>query len=120
MARAIAVANVLRRAKAMLPVATAASIILENAIPLGLEWVDLSEARDRVLAENITSPADFPPAPTSSMDGYAVRHQDLAAWPRVLHVVETVPAGSVPQIALEVGQTTRLFTGSILPSGADT
>lgn len=104
----------------MLPVATAASIILENAIPLGLEWVDLSEARDRVLAEDITSPADFPPAPTSSMDGYAVRYQDLAAWPRVLHVVETVPAGSVPQIALEVGQTTRLFTGSILPSGADT
>lgn len=106
--------------KMMLPVATAASIILENAIPLGVEWVDLSAASDRVLAEDIASPADFPAAPTSSMDGYAVRHQDLETLPRELEAIETVPAGSVPSLALQSGQTTRLFTGSLLPAGADT
>ncbi|MEO1132085.1 MAG: molybdopterin molybdotransferase MoeA, partial [Cyanobacteria bacterium J06639_1] len=104
----------------MLPVHTAASLILKNASPLGVEWVDLSQARDRVLAEAIPAPSDFPPAPTSSMDGYAVRREDLETLPHDLQIVETVPAGTVPQVPVKSGQATRLFTGSILPEGADT
>lgn len=106
--------------RALIPVLQAETIVLEQAEPLGTEWVDLSAARGRVLACEIVSPQDFPPAATSSMDGYAVRHTDLANIPTELTVVETVPAGTLSQVSLQPGQATRLFTGSELPAGADT
>ena len=104
----------------MISVTEAESVVLKQAHPASTEWVDLSAASGRVLACNVDSPQDFPPAATSSMDGYAVRHADLATIPTELTVVETLPAGTVSQATLQSGQAARLFTGSELPSGADT
>lgn len=103
----------------MLAVAEAETLILEAAQPLQVEWVDLPQALNRVLAAAIHSPVDIPAQATSSMDGYAVRSQDVQDSPVALQVVETVPAGSIPERALSVGEATRLYTGSILPQGAD-
>ncbi|MEM9567951.1 MAG: gephyrin-like molybdotransferase Glp [Cyanobacteria bacterium P01_E01_bin.34] len=104
----------------MMPVAEAEQIVLDLAQPLGTEGIELSSANGRVLASDLLSPQDFPPAPTSSMDGYGVRHADLTTIPCDLSVIETLPAGTVSQTSLQPGQAARLFTGSELPPGADT
>lgn len=103
----------------MIPVQDAFDRILSSLHSLGQEWVDLSQAQGRVLAEPMLSPQDFPAAATSSMDGYGVRVADLDPLPVELRVVESIPAGTLPQISLGAGEATRLFTGSILPEGAD-
>ncbi len=103
----------------MIPVQEAFSLMTSNLVPLGVEWVDLPQIQGRVLAEPLISPQDFPAYATSSMDGYGVRAADLTDLPAQLTVVESIPAGTMPQLSLDPGQATRLFTGSILPTGAD-
>ena len=104
----------------MMPVQQAEEIVLDCVRPLGTEWIELGAATDRILASDLLSPQDFPPANTSSMDGYGVRQADLGTIPCQLAVVETLPAGTVSQVPLQSGQAARLFTGSQLPVGADT
>jgi molybdopterin molybdotransferase len=104
----------------MIPVSTAETLVLEATPTLGTEWVSADRARDRILAETIASPEDFPAADTSSMDGYAVCHQDVVIVPCELDVVETLPAGTLSQQSLQPGQAARLYTGSVLPVSADT
>jgi molybdopterin molybdotransferase len=85
---------------------------------------DPTVALGRVLAESVRSPLDFPHWDNSAMDGYAVRQADLAgatpAQPVVLRIRATIPAGQVPQRAIAPGECARIFTGSMLPAGADT
>ncbi|MEN9225054.1 MAG: molybdopterin molybdotransferase MoeA [Thermostichus sp. HHBFW_bins_43] len=105
----------------MLPVAEAEALILQAVQPLGSEWVELGSAQNRVLSQTLHSPQDFPTQPTSSMDGYAVRYEDVRQGiPCELQVIETIPAGKAPTRALQRGQAARLYTGSVLPVGADT
>ena len=103
--------------------AQAARVILEHVAPLAPARVPLLEALDRVLAETVTSPIDLPAWDNSAMDGYAARAADVRgatrAAPRMLRVVETVPAGRFPTRALSAGEATRIFTGAPLPAGAD-
>ena len=58
------------------------------------------------------------------MDGYAVCYRDVADCtidnPVTLEIVEEIPAGHPPQKTISSGQTARIFTGAMLPSGADT
>ncbi|MEN9222466.1 MAG: molybdopterin molybdotransferase MoeA, partial [Thermostichus sp. BF3_bins_97] len=105
----------------MLPVAEAEALILQAVQPLGSEWVELGSAQNRVLSQTLHSPQDFPAQPTSSMDGYAVRYEDVRQGiPSELQVIETIPAGKAPTRELQRGQAVRLYTGSGLPVGADT
>jgi molybdopterin molybdotransferase len=53
------------------------------------------------------------------MDGYAVRQADLAQGPAELQIIETIPAGVAPQQAVGPGQAARIFTGAMMPPGAD-
>ncbi|OHX14440.1 molybdopterin molybdenumtransferase MoeA [Chromobacterium sphagni] len=79
--------------------------------------VPLGEAPGRVLARTLTAELEMPPADNSAMDGYALRCADVA--PGVaLPVQQRCYAGEAPQ-ALLPGQAIRLFTGSLLPAGAD-
>lgn len=72
----------------------------------------------RVLARDYTVPADVPPADNSSVDGYALRAEDFRAGKPLL-VSARIPAGQAPG-ALVAGTAARIFTGSEIPSGADT
>src|SRR2546425_9540253 len=107
----------------MLTPTEAARLILEHIAPLPAARQPLREALDRVLAETVTSPIDLPAWDNSAMDGYAARAADVRgatrAAPRMLRVVETVPAGRFPTRALGAGEATRIFTGAPLPTGAD-
>ncbi|MDI9246482.1 gephyrin-like molybdotransferase Glp [Marinobacter sp. CHS3-4] len=81
------------------------------------ETVDLMTTLGRVLARDYRVPADVPPADNSAVDGYAVRSADLAAG-KALPISNRIPAGAAPS-ALEPGTAARIFTGSEIPSGAD-
>ncbi len=69
------------------------------------------------LAAPVRACTDWPAADVSMMDGYAARSAELAAG-RGLAVAFEVPAGSVPP-PLPVGKCARIFTGAVLPEGAD-
>ncbi len=94
------------------------------AVPAGgSERIALAEATGRVLAEELHSPIPLPPFDNSAMDGYAVRAADTqsasASAPVGLRLIGRSAAGDYFRGELAAGQCIRLFTGSVLPSGAD-
>jgi len=107
----------------MLSLEHARERILDAVRPLPAETVDLNEALGRFTAEPLHSTVDLPPADNSAMDGYAVRSEDLALAgaeaPVVLRVIGTTHAGAVLGKVVERGTCARVFTGSMLPGGAD-
>lgn len=82
------------------------------------EQVDAMEACGRVLAADQYSALNVPPCDNSSMDGYAVRVSDVSAPGTRLRVAQRIPAGSIGQ-ALDPGTAARIFTGALIPPGAD-
>lgn len=82
------------------------------------EEVPTLQALHRVLAEEVRSSLDVPPADNSSMDGYAMRSQDVPVAGTVLPVSQRIPAGVVGA-PLAAGSAVRIFTGAHVPPGAD-
>jgi molybdopterin molybdotransferase len=81
------------------------------------EEVSLAAADGRVLAADLDATVDIPPADNSAMDGYALRTADWGPGVR-LPIQQRCYAGDVPE-PLKPGQAIRLFTGSVIPDGAD-
>jgi molybdopterin molybdotransferase len=104
----------------MLPVVDALATILGALSPLPPERVSLLDARGRVLAEDLRAPRDLPPRDNSAMDGYALRHADVAETGGVLQVLESIAAGGEGSRALQAGEAAKIMTGAPLPAGADT
>jgi molybdopterin molybdotransferase len=107
----------------MLQYEEALARVLE-VVPTGTsECVTLADASDRILTEEIRSPIDLPPFDNSAMDGYAVRAADVAPAkpdsPVHLHLAGRVAAGENFSGKVTPGTCVRLFTGSLLPGGAD-
>lgn len=100
----------------MLTFEKALDTVLSSARPLGSERVDIADASNRILAENVKSDMNIPPFNKSAMDGYACRRMDLA---NELTVIETIPAGYVPTKALQANQCSKIMTGGMVPKGAD-
>jgi molybdopterin molybdotransferase len=94
--------------------------ILDATTVLGPERVGLAAAATRVAAEDVVSTRAVPGADNSAMDGFAVRASDVAEAPARLRLVGTAPAGSVLAGRVEPGTAAKIFTGSIIPPGADT
>ena len=87
---------------------------------LATEALALENAIGRILANDLVSPTALPRWDYSAMDGYAVRLAELkAAADHRLPVSQRIPAGH-PALPLQPGSAARIFTGSTLPSGADT
>ena len=85
------------------------------------ETIELLAADGRILAADIVAPLDLPPADNAAVDGYAVRHADLAPnEPTLLPVEGRDVAGEATSIPLTHGTARRIFTGARLPAGADT
>ncbi len=112
----------------MIPVREAEAIILGCIQPFNVigdtESIKLDRVSGRILSQPVASRLDFPHWDNSAMDGYAVRFADVAqaseTEPITLEVVGEVPAGCAPQNMVHPGQAVRIFTGSMLPKGADT
>src|SRR5881398_937692 len=103
-----------------MPVAEALARVLADAEPLAAEAVPLAQAHGRVLAEDLAALRTQPPADVSAMDGYAVRAEDVSKIPARLKLIGEVAAGRPFAGAVGPGETARIFTGGVLPEGADT
>lgn len=101
------------------PVADALAKILSGVEALPDEMVALDDAHHRVLARDIAAKRTQPPQNMSAMDGYAVRAQDAAAAPTRLRVIGEVAAGRPFDRPVGKGEAVRIFTGGVVPSGAD-
>jgi molybdopterin molybdotransferase len=100
----------------MLPPATALEIVLQHARPLEAEEVEAADALGRVLAADVRSEEDYPAAPRSSVDGYAVRAADREPRRRV---IGEVTAGHPSAVEVGPGTAQRIMTGGVVPPGAD-
>jgi molybdopterin molybdotransferase len=105
---------------ALMPVAQALALVLREASPLAVEAAPLAQAHGRVLADDLAALCTQPPADVSAMDGYAVRAQDVAKVPATLKLIGEVAAGRPFAGTVGSGEAARIFTGGVLPRGADT
>ena len=104
----------------MISVDEALARILGAFSPLVGELVGIDRALGRVLAAPVTARLSQPPAAVSAMDGYAVRAADIGHLPAKLQVMGTIAAGVSPDRPVKAGQAMRIFTGAVMPEGADT
>jgi molybdenum cofactor synthesis domain-containing protein len=91
--------------------------------PVGIEKVSLSEALNRVLAEDIVASMDVPPFARSTVDGYAVKSEDTFGaeenHPVALNLCGSVSIGESPSILVRKGFVSDIVTGAPIPLGAD-
>lgn len=95
----------------------AIEILNKCAVPLSSEKIRLEDCLGRVLSADVFSDMDMPPFDKSAVDGYACRRADLE---KELKVLETIPAGKIPEKFISDGMCSKLMTGGMLPQGADT
>jgi molybdopterin molybdotransferase len=93
--------------------------VMAAVAPLPTEVVPLERARGRALAGAAVAPHDLPLFRNASMDGVAVRSADLAGASVTLTVIGEISAGTASPPALTSGQCAWIWTGAMLPEGAD-
>jgi molybdopterin molybdotransferase len=104
----------------LLLVADALARVLDGVEPLPGVDTPLTDAEGRVLAADVAALRTQPPADMSAMDGYAARSADLSGIPVTLKIVGEVAAGHPFAGELRAGEVARIFTGGVVPPGADT
>jgi len=102
-----------------MPVNEALSAVLAGAEPLREETIALDAAHHRVLARDVAALRTQPPRAMSAMDGYAVRSADASEVAARLKVIGEVAAGRPFDKAVGAGEAVRIFTGGVIPEGAD-
>lgn len=107
----------------MLELEEARSRLLSAIGPLSTETVPIGRAAFRVSARAVDAAVELPAFDNSAMDGYAVRSADVAAAkaesPVTLSLAGKIAAGQSASGEVRAGQCVRIFTGSVLPAGAD-
>ena len=102
----------------MISVDEARDRILAGLTPTPSEIVPLGTAWNRVLSQPVGARLTQPPSDVSAMDGYGVRAAD-ATLGATLDVIGAAPAGHPFAGSMGPGQAVRIFTGSVIPDGAD-
>nr|WP_256081834.1 gephyrin-like molybdotransferase Glp [Massilia sp. YIM B04103] len=103
----------------MLSAREALDFLLGAARPVEeVETLPTLAANGRVLAKSQVSGMNVPGQDNTQMDGYAVRSADCASGVATLTVSQRIPAGHVGQPLLP-GTAARIFTGALIPEGAD-
>ena len=81
------------------------------------ERVFLDNALNRVLAEDIIAKYNNPYMPTASMDGYAIKYDDIN---NEIKIIGKNPAGSFEYTKINSGEAVKTYTGSFMPENSDT
>ena len=104
----------------LLPIDDALTLLLSKAAQLQeTETISLIDAGGRILAEDITSRINVPPADNSAMDGYAIRSADFATpEEKTVKISQRICAGATGTV-LAPNTAARIFTGAPIPTGAD-
>lgn len=97
----------------------ALQLVLQQAHSFGHEELPLEEAFGRVLAEPVYADRDYPPFPRATMDGYALRYNDVESGIRKFTIAETVFAGDNAIRTLKEGECYKIMTGAAVPGSAD-
>ena len=84
-----------------------------------IEVINLLDAEDKILAENIYSKINLPPFKNSAVDGYALLKKDLNKTPKKINQ-NRVAAGDATSHKIKSGEVIRIFTGAKMPSNSDT
>lgn len=101
----------------LLAVEEAQARLLALRSPLPAETIPLHEAVNRHISTDFFAKRNQPAAPISAMDGYAIRFDDRSGpWT----LVGESAAGQIPSRTVGTGEAMRIFTGALLPPGADT
>jgi molybdopterin molybdotransferase len=97
--------------------------ILDVIEPMPALNLQLLDAHECLLAEDVKADGDLPAFDNSAMDGYAVRLADVAGaseeFPAVLPVVDDIAAGGAGTQRIVPGQCARIMTGAPVPPGAE-
>ncbi len=101
----------------MISVVEARRIVVSRLQPLPAESVSLQAAGGRVLAADVVARISHPATAVSSMDGYAVKAEDVASPPATLRLTGLAAAGSGYAGAVGRGQAVRILTGAPSPDG---
>lgn len=104
---------------ALMPVVDALAAVLSGAEALPEEMVALDSAYRRILARDLAALRTQPPQAMSAMDGYAVRAADAGRAGARLKVIGEVAAGRPFDHTVAAGEAVRIFTGGVIPDGAD-
>lgn len=101
----------------------AIKIILDAVTPLLCEEIELAEALDRILAEDIYADINIPSSDTSTTGGYAVRSIDTngASFdnPEVFEIIGNLKAGDISSQNLGKNQAIKIMPEAAIPAGAD-
>ncbi len=103
----------------MISVEEATARIIAAFTPIATDRIPLGHATGRVLAEDAKAKLSQPPFAVSSMDGYALRAADARQAGSELTVIGSAPAGHPFASKVDAGQAVRIFTGGVIPEGAD-
>jgi molybdopterin biosynthesis enzyme len=104
----------------MTPIAEAQAQLVAAVPQMPVVSAPLEDAIGLVSARDVVAEQTVPPFANCSLDGYAVRHDDIGDTPAELRVLGMVPAGSVAPSPVEPGTAWKVMTGAPLPDGADT
>lgn len=106
----------------LVPIHEHLATVLSAVREVDTERLSLAASRGRILRESVRAAVDLPAFDNSAMDGFAVRHDDIAAAsadrPVRLRVVADLPAGTALDPPLGPGEAARIMTGSALPTAA--
>lgn len=86
----------------------------------GIETIRLEDALERILADDITASRNIPLADNSAVDGYAFRHADFEEAGGFFRLQQRIAAGHASDKMLGPWAAARIFTGAVMPLGADT
>ena len=103
----------------MISVRQALDLIIDLAHKTEIEHIDIADAVNRILAEQIIAVRDQPPFTASAMDGYAIIEADLNTR-REFTIIDQIRAGdALSQRTIKSGETVQIFTGAPMPPGSD-
>ena len=103
----------------MISVEQAFDRIVAVSAPLETEKIDVASASGRVIAAPIAARRSQPAADLSAMDGYAVISSDLTGQATKLKLIGESAAGHPFGQTVKKGEAVRIFTGAVVPDGAD-
>jgi molybdopterin molybdotransferase len=107
----------------VISVSEALQLLSSSFSPVEVEEIALNQAAGRVLSTDVESDVNLPLFTNSSMDGFAVKAEDIAGaqedQPVILSVIEDIPAGSSPSKRIGEREAARIMTGAHLPEGAN-
>ncbi|ALS23971.1 gephyrin-like molybdotransferase Glp [Paenibacillus naphthalenovorans] len=106
-----------------IPLEEAQRLVLATVRPLPLASIPLSRAYGYCLADPVLSDHNVPMYDRSTVDGYALRAEDVKwasrSTPVKLNTIEEIPAGHIPEKQIAPGMASRIMTGAPIPKGAD-